>query len=211
MLEAGIIEPCSPENVKCVSPTTLAQKTHQGKGLTLKELQHRVNNECIASGIEPKFKLPPRTTPTPDDRDTHEEPKWRICQNFAQINKVTQTAPMPQGDIWAKQQRLSGHRWVSGFDFAAGFYTLSIASESKPYTCFYVEGRGYFQYKRMPFRLTGAPSSFANMTAEHLFDLLAAEVMELFVDDGGTAADTSKDMMNKLTWIFTHIRERGSK
>ena len=28
MLEAGIIEPCPPENVKCISPTTLAQKTH---------------------------------------------------------------------------------------------------------------------------------------------------------------------------------------
>ncbi|TFK59056.1 hypothetical protein BDN72DRAFT_737521, partial [Pluteus cervinus] len=28
MLEAGIIESCKPEDVKCVSPTTLAQKTH---------------------------------------------------------------------------------------------------------------------------------------------------------------------------------------
>ena len=37
------------------------------------------------------------------------------------------------------------------------------------------------------------------MTAEHLFDLLTAKVMELFVDDGGTAADTFEDMMNKLT------------
>ena len=55
----------------------------------------------------------------------------------------------------------------------------------------------------MPFGLTGAPSSFANMTAEHLFDLLAAEVMELFVDDGGTTADTFEDMINKLTRIFT--------
>ncbi|TFK60705.1 hypothetical protein BDN72DRAFT_779058, partial [Pluteus cervinus] len=28
MLEAGIIESCQPEDVKCVSPTTLAQKAH---------------------------------------------------------------------------------------------------------------------------------------------------------------------------------------
>jgi hypothetical protein len=144
MLEADIIEPCAPENVKCVSPTTLAQKTHQGKGLALEELQHRVNDECITHGMNPRFDLPPRTTPTPDDRNSNDEPKWRICQNFAQINKVTQVAPMPQGDIRAKQQRLSGHRWVSGFNFAAGFYALTVAIESRPYTCFYVEGRGYF-------------------------------------------------------------------
>ena len=209
MLEAGIIEPCTPEEVKCVSPTTLAQKTHQGKGLTLEELQHRVNDECITHGMEHKFDLPPRTMATPDDRDGHEEPKWRICQNFAQINKVTQVAPMPQGDIRAKQQRLSGHRWVSGFDFAAGFYALGVDVDSRPYTCFYVEGRGYFRYKRMPFGLTGGPSSFGNMTAEHLFDLIASEIMELFVDDGGTAADLFEEMMDKLTKIFTRIRERG--
>lgn len=102
MLEAGIIEPCTPENVKCVSPTTLAQKAHQGKGLTLEELQHRVNDECIAHGMEPRFDLPPRTAPTPDDRENTDKPKWRICQNFSQINKVTQVAPMPQGDIQYK-------------------------------------------------------------------------------------------------------------
>ena len=113
---------------------------------------------------------------------------------------------MPQGDIRAKQQRLSSHRWVSSFDFAAGFYAVIVDPESRPYMAFYVEGRGYFWYKRMPFGLTGAPSTFANMTAKHLYDLLAEETMELFVDDGGTAADTFEEMMGKLTRIFTRIR-----
>ena len=35
MLYADIIEPCKPGQVKCVSPTMLAQKTHGGAGLTL--------------------------------------------------------------------------------------------------------------------------------------------------------------------------------
>ena len=206
MLEAGVIEACKPEDVKCISATTLAQKAHEAKGLVLEELQHRVNDECINHGMEPKFDLPPRTTPTPDD-STPNEPKWRICQNFAQVNKLTKVAPMPQGDIRAKQQRLSGHRWVSGFDFAAGFYAVLLDPESRPYTAFYVEGRGYFWYKRMPFGLTGAPSTFGNVTAKHMHDLLVEEIMELFVDDGGAAADTFKEMMEKLTRIFTRVRE----
>jgi hypothetical protein len=69
-------------------------------------------------GMETKFDLPPRTEPTPEDGPV-EDPKWRICQNFSQIDKITKIAPMPQGDIRAKQQWLSGHRYVSGFDFAA--------------------------------------------------------------------------------------------
>ena len=208
MLEAGVIEACKPEDVKCVSATTLAQKTHQGKGHSLEELQHRVNDECVAHGMEPRFDLPPRTAPTPED-STSEETKWRICQNFAQINKITKVAPMPQGDIRAKQQRLSGHQWVSGFDFAAGFYAVLVAPESRPYTAFYVEGRGYFWYRRMPFGLTGAPSTFNNMTANNMHDLLADETMELFVDDGGAAADSFEEMMRKVTKIFTRVREKN--
>jgi Reverse transcriptase (RNA-dependent DNA polymerase) len=157
--------------------------------------------------MEPRFDLPPRTAPTPTD-ETMEEPKWRICQNFAQINRITKVAPMPQGDIRAKQQRLSGHRWVSGFDFAAGFYAVLLDPESRPYTAFYVEGRGYFWYICMPFGLTGAPSTFANMMANNMHDLLVDKVMELFVDDGGAAANTFKEMMSKVTKIFTRIRER---
>jgi Reverse transcriptase (RNA-dependent DNA polymerase) len=148
---------------------------------------------------------PGHVTPTPTD-ETTEEPKWRICQNFAQINRITKVAPMPQGDIRTKQQRLSGHRWVSGFDFAARFYTVLVDLESRPYTAFYVEGRGYFWYTRMPFGLTGAPSTFANMTANNMHDLLVDEVMELFVDDGGATANTFEEMMSKLTKIFTRIR-----
>ena len=75
---------------------------------------------------------------------------------------------MPQGDIRAKQQRLSGHRWVSGFDFAAGFYAVMMDPESRPYTAFYVEGRGYYRYLRMPFGLTGAPSTFGTVTADNM-------------------------------------------
>ena len=207
MLAAGVIEACKPEDVKCISPTTLAQKTHQGKGLDLTELQHRVNDECVTSGMEPRFDIPPRTEPTPED-NTPGDPKWRICQNFGQINKITKVAPMPQGDIRAKQQRLSGHRWVSGFDFAAGFYAVTMDPESRPYTAFYVEGRGYFRYLRMPFGLTGAPSTFATVTADNMHDLLVEQIMELFVDDGGAAANTFEEMMDKLTKIFTRIREK---
>ena len=119
--------------------------------------------------------------------------------NFSQINKITKVAPVPQGDIRAKQQHLSSHRWVSGSDFAAGFYAVLVDPESRPYTAFYVEGRGYFWYKRMPFGLTGTPSTFANMTTKHMHNLLADETMELFIDNGGSAADTFEEMMDKLT------------
>ena len=83
------------------------------------------------------------------------------------------------------------------FDFAAGFYACEIGPKDQPYVCFYVEGRGYFCYKRMPFGLTGAPSTFAEMTAQALGDLVGI-LFELFVDDGGMAGDDFTEMLANI-------------
>lgn len=57
--------------------------------------------------------------------------------------------------------------------------------------------------------LTGAPSTFSEMTANNLHDILAESVMELFVDDGGCAADDFQEMIMKLKRIFQRYRERS--
>jgi hypothetical protein len=51
MLEAGIIKCADLSKVRCMSLTTLGQKQHEGTGLTLEELQCRVNEECEAAGL----------------------------------------------------------------------------------------------------------------------------------------------------------------
>ena len=104
MLDTGIIEQVEPSYVKCVSPTTLAQKAHEGGRLTLKELQQRINAKCAGTGLEPYFnpsKVPTTTAPTGTSPRAQ---KWRICQNFGEVNKVTEITAMPQGDICLKQQ-----------------------------------------------------------------------------------------------------------
>jgi hypothetical protein len=91
MLEAGVIEECSPADVKCVSATTLAQKAHEGEGLSLAELQHQVNDQCVAAGLEPYFPMPEKEVREVMEEEAKEEKpqKWRICQNFVEVNKVT--------------------------------------------------------------------------------------------------------------------------
>ena len=115
---------------------------------------------------------------------------------------------MLQGDIRRKQQNLSGHRWITVFDFANGFYACKIKPEDQPYICFYVEGRGYFAYLRMPFGLTGAPSTFGGMTADALGDLIGI-LFELFVNDGGLARDNFEIMLANTRQLLQQISEKG--
>ena len=214
MLEAGIIRPIHPRDVRFVAQTVLAQKTHDGQGLPLDELKHKVNDQCLQHNLPGEFDMPPRPEPqnTPlehegDESGMRKPTKWRMCQDFNGINKVTEVAPTPQGDIRAKQLRLSGHRYIHVFDFAAGFYGIAVHPDSQPYIVFYVEGRGYFAYTRMPFGVTGGPSEFGHVTAQRFHDLIAKAVLELFVDDGGMSSDSFEEGMEKLRALLERVRK----
>jgi hypothetical protein len=184
-----------PREVKCVNPISLAEKD-QDCGLTLNELVHGLEEECVRNGLPLRddllLKDPPIEPRSPGT------PSWRICGNFAELNKYLKVVLMPQGDIRDKQRRLSGHRYVSVFDFASGFFALYVDENVQPYLCVFVPGRGYFAYKQMPFRLSDAPTAFRDMVAQRMWDLIITELMELFVDDGGMAADEFKEMLGKL-------------
>ena len=99
MLVAGIIALIHPRDVCNVTLTVLTQKAHKGSGLTLDELKHCVNDQCIDNGMPSEFNLPPRPEPQELATDTSASQKWQICQDFNNLNKVTQIDPMPQGDI----------------------------------------------------------------------------------------------------------------
>lgn len=207
MLEAGIIRPIHPSEVRFVAQTVLAQKTHEGQGLCIDELKYKVNGQCLENGFPNEFEMPPKPESTTNPTINQNTPiKWRMCQDFGGINKVTEVAPVPQGDIRAKQLRLSGHRYVHVFDFAAGFYGIAVHPDSQPYITFFVEGRGYFAYQRMPFGVTGGPSEFGHVTGERFHNLIARSILELFVDDGGMASDSFEEGIEKLRALFDRVR-----
>ena len=140
MLAADIIRPIAHQDVKCCGATTLAKKAHKGEGLTLDTLKHRINDECIAAGYPSVFEhLPPKEKTNPDPKLFSAQNKWWVCQDFAELNQVSKVPPMPQGDIHLKQQNLSGHRWITVFDIANGFYACEVEPKDQLYICFYVE------------------------------------------------------------------------
>jgi hypothetical protein len=208
MLEVGITKWADPSKIRCVSQMMLGQKQHDGAGLMLEELQHQVNKECEAAGLELHFKVGPPEEMANMMEMKNQVQKWRICQDFWEVNKHTKVAPMPQGNIHVKQHRLSGHQYISMIDFASGFYVVEIDQQSRPYTTFYIEGLGHFWYVRMLFRLTGAPTVFTMVTTVHLHNLITDEVLELFVDDGGVVANMFTEMMSKLEWILDQVHEQ---
>jgi hypothetical protein len=65
--------------IKCVSPTTLGQKQHNRAGLTLEELQWKVNNKCLAAGLMPHFQVSAERKPQEANKQGEHDQKWQVC------------------------------------------------------------------------------------------------------------------------------------
>ena len=89
--EAGILCPTWSDEVKAIHPTVLVQKAHRIPGLTMEEIRWIVEDQCRELGVEPDHTLPPWPMNRQDDKQTQHmaskvKPKWRVCQNFNEIN-----------------------------------------------------------------------------------------------------------------------------
>ena len=115
MHDADLIEPANIPCIKHVTPTVLTQKTHDSnESMTLDDLHRELNKQCkhtnLAQLFEEKIILPEAEEVA--EALPSGPPKWRVTQNFVELNKATQVPPMFQGNIRAKQQQLSGHQCV---------------------------------------------------------------------------------------------------
>ncbi|KAG1775751.1 hypothetical protein EV702DRAFT_1198948 [Suillus placidus] len=80
--KAGIIHRIAPEDVKAASPTILAQKAHGTGSLTLEELLHHVNDQCIAHGLPTRNDLPQRPANSTTNAGTASTPKWQVTSGL---------------------------------------------------------------------------------------------------------------------------------
>ena len=198
--EAGILRPIWSDEVKAVHPMVLVQKVHGMPSLTMEEIRWIVEDQCRELGVEPDHTLPPWPMNSQDDKQTQHtaskvKPKWRVCQNFNEINRVTRVVPMLQGDIRAKQQRLAGHEYVCVIDFASGFYAIKVNEQSQPYLCIYTRGCGFQCYQWVPMGTLGSPACFADLTVHAFKDLVVPLKLETLVNDNGVEGNVFKELL----------------
>ncbi|QRV96745.1 Retrovirus-related Pol polyprotein from transposon opus [Ceratobasidium sp. AG-Ba] len=204
MESANIIKRVPNTYPLAVSPTNVVPKPGGTSEPSLEYLQYLANKACEEAGIPAPYPTIQAAPPPPAPK----EAKFRLVHNFAEVNDVTKIPPFPMGDLAAKQRTVAGHRFISTADFASGFNALPMEETSIKYTGFYVEGKGHYVYLRMPFGLTGAPTSFCEMLADCLHDLLG-DGTEIWMDDIGMGFDDFDAGLKKTRKLFERCREKG--
>ena len=210
MEKSYVIQKVPGDFIKNLSSTNLAPKEAGKTGITRTKVLRQVNRECVKNRLPPFWeRIPDIEEPNQeatleaaeDDRPNTPKTKWRVCHAFNALNKATQVPPFPAGNLRSKQEFAAEHHWASVIDFAAGYYTVPLDDEMVPYVAFYVEGRGYYVYLRMPFGLTGAPATFCEMVAIALDDMIGRELVN-WMDDICLPGDVFETKLSNLRKFF---------
>ena len=79
------------------------------------------------------------------------------------MNEISKKDAYPIPFMTEILDKLSVARYISTIDLNKAYHQIPLSKESKPKTAFIIPGRGLYQYRRMPFGLTGAPGIFQRL------------------------------------------------
>ena len=122
-----------------------------------------------------------------------------MCIDYRRLNKNTKKDHFPLPFMDQMLERLSNHAFFCFLDGYSGFFQIPIHpsdQEKTTFTCPY----GTFAYRRMPFGLCNAPSTFQRCMTSIFSEMLEKEI-EVFMDDfsvGGSSFDTCLFNLEKV-------------
>jgi hypothetical protein len=83
----------------------------------------------------------------------------RWCIDFRALNAVTVKDAYPLPNINECLDTLADSQFFSSLDMASGYWQIDLEAQDRPKTAFLTK-HGLYQFKRMPFGLCNAPSTF---------------------------------------------------
>jgi len=84
--------------------------------------------------------------------------KIRMCVDFRQLNEKTNREFYPIPSSQEIFDRLAGNKFFTTIDLSKGYYQIQLNPSSQPKTAFSTS-TGHYHFTRLPFGLTGAPTS----------------------------------------------------
>lgn len=130
----------------------------------------------------------------------------RVCVDCTPVNDVTEDYAWPLPNLHDLRHRLPGTRWFARMDMRDAFFRILVPQSFRLYTSFRCDGKQY-QFRRMPFGLKTAPSTFQRFMETHLAPYLSYAFC--FIDDILVTAETRQQLRQRVTRIRKKLRTIG--
>src|SRR5207245_10328271 len=86
----------------------------------------------------------------------------RFCVDYRRLNEATRKDAYPLPRIDACLDAMSGCRYFSTFDLRSGYHQVKMSEQDADKTSF-VTRTGTYRFRRLPFGLSNAPSTFQRL------------------------------------------------
>lgn len=136
--------------------------------------------------------------------------KLRICVDYRALNAKTRKDAYPLPRIEEALDALKGARYFCSLDLAHGFHQLPVAKEDIEKTAFRVGTGGLYEYRRMPFGLTGAPGTFMR-TMDKIFGDQNFQTVLIYLDDILVFGRTYAETMQRLEMVLGRLQKFNLK
>ena len=174
--------------------------------LAARDAEDEILYEMLQAGV-----IEPSTSPwaSPVCLVKKKDGTYRFCVDYRKVNAVSKRDAFPVPDIQDALDHLRDSKYFATFDLLSGYWQLGLTERAKERSAFCTR-RGLFQFKRLPFGLAGAPSSFCRLMSIALRDLLWV-ICLCYLDDIIIFAKTPQELLHRLRQVLDRLREVGLK
>ena len=133
----------------------------------------------------------------------------RLCIDYRKLNAITKRPIFPIPETSQLFDSLHGANYFSSLDLSNAYYQVEMSKKDREKTAFATR-RGQYEFQRMPFGLSGAPSTFQRMMTL----ILKSENWEkclIYLDDVLVFSRGFEQHMERLQQVFQRFREAGAK
>ncbi|GJW86434.1 putative nucleotidyltransferase, ribonuclease H [Tanacetum coccineum] len=130
---------------------------------------------------------------------------WRVCIDYRKLNNATRKDHFPLPFMDQMLERLAENKFFCFLDGFSGYFQIPIEpadQEKTTFTCPY----GTYAYKRMPFGLCNAPTTFQRCMIAIFQDMLETS-MEVFMDDFSVFGDSFDSCLNNLEQMLIRCKQ----
>lgn len=131
----------------------------------------------------------------------------RMCVDLRKVNAITKkdVYPLPNVDIILSSLR--GSSYFTALDMNSGYWQLMVHSEDCQKTAFITQD-GLYEFIRMPFGLSGAPSTFQR-TMDMVLAGLKYNQCLVYLDDVVIFAPSFDELMTRTKNVLTALKTAG--
>lgn len=148
----------------------------------LTPIQERQAREQVAAWLDKGVIEPIKTPPYLNNLVlvAKKDGRIRVCVDCTPANLITEDFDWPLPRLQDVRYRIKGSTWFCRIDLRDAFFRIGVPAEFRPLTSFMVGNHAY-QFKRMPFGLKTAPSTFQRFMDWGLAEFYAWAVW--YIDD----------------------------